>query len=38
MKNFLEFIGEEVSKAEKSLKIASPWIDQCILEKIFESF
>ncbi len=36
MKNFLEFIGEEVSKAEKSLKIASPWIDQCILEKIFE--
>ncbi|WPM32731.1 DUF87 domain-containing protein [Hydrogenobacter sp. T-2] len=36
MKNFLELIGEEVAKAKKSLKIASPWIDQCILEKTLE--
>ncbi len=36
MKNFLELIREEVAKAKKSLKIASPWIDQCMLEKILE--
>ncbi len=36
MKNFLEPIKEEIAKAEKSLKIASPWIDQCMVEKILE--
>ncbi len=36
MKNFLEPIKEEIAKAKKSLKIASPWIDKCMMEKILE--
>lgn len=36
MKEFYELLKQELSKARKSVKIASPWIDQCMLEKLLE--
>ncbi len=36
MENLLNLLREEVAKAQRSLKIASPWIDQCVLEKLLE--
>ncbi|MFN3871119.1 MAG: helicase HerA domain-containing protein [Aquificaceae bacterium] len=36
MKEFFEVLKDKVSKAKVSLKIASPWIDLCLLEKLLE--
>ncbi len=36
MKEFFETLKEKVAEAKESLKIASPWIDQCLLEKLLE--
>lgn len=36
MKEFFELLKERVSRAKESLKIASPWVEQCILEKLLE--
>lgn len=36
MKTFFELLKERVSIAKKSLKIASPWIEACFLEKLLE--
>lgn len=37
MKEFFELLREKVATANQSLKIASPWIDQCMLEKVLEA-
>ncbi len=37
MREILEVIKEAVSKAEGSLKIASPWVDQCVLEGVLQT-
>ncbi len=37
MKEFFEVLRDKVSRAKKSLKIASPWIDLCLLEKLLEA-
>ncbi len=36
MKAFFEALKKKVAGAKESLKIASPWIDQCLLEKLLE--
>lgn len=36
MKGFFELLKERVSRTRESLKIASPWVEQCILEKLLE--
>lgn len=36
MKEFFETLKEKVAGVKESLKIASPWIDQCLLEKLLE--
>ncbi|HAV40559.1 MAG TPA: hypothetical protein DCX31_05800 [Aquificaceae bacterium] len=36
MKELFEKLKERVAEARKSLKIASPWIEECLLEKLLE--
>lgn len=36
MKEFFETLKERVARAKRILKIASPWIDLCLLEKLLE--
>ncbi|MFN7064585.1 MAG: helicase HerA domain-containing protein [Aquificaceae bacterium] len=36
MKEFFDTLKDRVAKARESLKIASPWIDLCLLEKLLE--
>lgn len=37
MKEFFEVLKEKIKEAKRSLKIASPWVDLCILERLLEA-